>query len=281
MSLSKYRAKHDDDKDRAKKAGAATLAGKTAWDVSRETLRDIEEGKMAKSRSYKDFLSKLEPGDVMFTRYKGKESPNIELAGLGEVPLRASETVQLGSGSPHYHGVLYGGKGKVYQAQGQDTTYGPNMMKKDIMGQDVKVYRPGASDAEKARALAFAEKATGTPYTSAGATLKQGLGNILGMSPSSKGCKIGPSGQINCTTSIAGAYPKQFDKLYMTPDEMRAVPGMKLVARYGHIPDLSLREKALTRLIHPTLRNLKYGAGAALGTYLLSKALNGENENVS
>ncbi len=147
------------------------------------------------------------------------------------------------------------------------------------MGQDVKVYRPtGASAAEKSAALEFAEKAKGTPYTGAGETFMQGLGNIMGISPSSKGCKIGPSGGINCTSSIAGAYPKQFDKLWMTPDQMRAQPGMDLVARYGHIPPPSVRERALTRVVHPMLKNLKYAAGAALSTYLLSKALKGDND---
>jgi cell wall-associated NlpC family hydrolase len=232
-----------------------------------------------KSRAYADLLKKMEPGDVVFTRYASKESPNVELDKFGELPVRAKDLVQVSTGSPTYHGQLYLGGGKVGQAQGGAHTYDVNKTYDDWSGQDVKVYRPTkAAAAERKAALKFVQDARGTPYTSVPETVKQALANFAGVSPSSEGggCRIGPKGGINCTTSITSAYPKQFPKLYMTPDEMRAVEGMELVGRYGRAGKLTPYEHLISRALHPALKNLKWGALAGLGAYGLSRAAGSE-----
>lgn len=268
-------ARKRQDERRAATAGAGVVGGLTAADAVREYARDASEAKSVKrSRSYADLLKKLEPGDIAFTRFASKQSPLMELGGK-EIPIRAKDLVTMGTGSPYYHGQIYLGGGKVGQAGGLDQPYAVNKTYDDWSGQDVKVYRPTkASSAERKAALKFVQDARGTPYPSNAENLKQGLMNFLGVSPSSAGgkCRIGPTGALNCTTSVTSAYPEQFPKLHMTPDEMRAAEGMELVGRYGRAGKLTPYEHLISRALHPALKNLKWGALAGLGAYGLSRA---------
>lgn len=268
------RKRSDDDGLQALAAGLGVTGGLSGGDALREYSRDaLEEKSVKRSRSYADLFKKLQPGDVAFTRYPSKLSPNMNIAGV-DVPIRAKDVVQIGTGSPYYHGELYLGGGKVAQAGGTEVPYNVNNTFHDWSGQDVKVYRPTkASAAERKAALKFAQDARGTPYTTFPETVKQGIANFLGISPSSKGgkCRIGPGGALNCTTSVTSAYPEQFKKLYMTPDEMRAVEGMELVGRYGRAGKLSPYEHLITRAMYPALKNAKWGLLAGAGVYGASK----------
>lgn len=272
----------DDARSTALAAGLGTTAGLSGADATREYLRDALEDKAVKhSRSYADLFKKLEAGDIVFTRYPAKHAPKYALPGGQEIPLSAKDLVQLTTGSPNYHGQIYEGGGKVSQAQGSNMPYERSNTFHDWSGQDVKAYRPTkASAAERKAALKFVKDARGTPYTSVGETVKQGLSNLLGLSPSSKGgkCRIGPDGGINCTSSITSAYPKQFDKLYMTPDEMRGVEGMELVGRYGRAGKLTPYEHVMTRGIYPLLKNAKWGLLAGAGAYGAKKLLEDDRD---
>jgi hypothetical protein len=275
------RKRHDED--RAIGAGLGVTGGLALGDSVREYARDAVEDKTVKrSRSYADLLKKLEEGDVVFTRYAAKHAPKYALPGGQEIPLSAKDLVQLTTGSPHYHGQIYEGQGRTSQAQGSNLPYERSKTYNDWSGQDVKVYRPTkASGAERKAALKFVQDARGTPYTSVADTIKQGLANLAGVSPSSKGgkCRIGPNGGINCTTSITSAYPEQFKKLFMTPEEMRGVDGMELVGRYGRAGKLTPYEHLMTRAIYPALKNAKWGLLAGAGAYGASKLLGDDHDD--
>lgn len=243
--------------------GAGTTGALAAVDSAGNIIRDIrEERAVPSAKSYAEFKKQLKPGDIMFSRYKLKESPEFEVMGK-KLPFTVSQAVQAGHGSPHYHGLVYTGRGRGVEAVGLGDVAESAGLKKNIRGQSVKVYRPeGASAKEVRRAVRFAERAKGTPYKGWGGLAAQALGTVAGVSPASKNCKVGPNGALVCTTLPAAAYPKQFPKEYMTPNEMRKTKGMKLVARYGK-PQQALSEKILNRVVSPLIHKARYGLGAA------------------
>jgi hypothetical protein len=278
MSLAKYRSKHDDDKKRAAIAGGGVMAGKTGVDLAIEAARDLKEKNFAKSKTMADFTDNLKPGDVLFSRFDRESSMPIKIGSV-DSPFKNSDLLQLFTGSPNYHGAMYAGRGHTYEAGGAGGGYERMPIKESVGGHEVMAYRPTrATEQEIAQAMLRAKGNVGKRYPKFAELAKQGLSNFAGLSPPSN-CKIGAKGSVNCTSSVANALPKQFDKLYMTPDEMRAVPGMELVSKYNRsVPELNMLEKAAYRTPLKLARNLKYGAGAALGTYLLSKALNGDED---
>jgi len=241
-------------------AGGAVAAGH----VGSAMIRDRLENRAVKpSKSLKDFKSSLKPGDIIFTRYRSKDSPNLEI-GKHEIPIKMTRLVQGVSGSKNYHGAIYLGRGRVSQAVGSESPLETSSLKEMYRGQDVKAYRPtAAKPKEVRRAVEFARKAKGTPYANTGQLIAHGLGQLAGISPGSKKCKVGPEGNIVCTTLVTHAYPKQFPKKLMTPNEMRAQKGVKLVTRHSPIGSGAMGERLITRTILPAARGLKWGLGAA------------------
>lgn len=243
-------------------AGAAATGTGAAIESGYNIYKDRSENRsVGRSRSLKDLQKKLNPGDIVFSRSKLKDSPM--LAG-GKVPLRTTELIQGITGSPHYHSGIYRGRGRVSQMVGGVGYKGESSAFKDaFLGEEIKVYRPaGAKSKEIQRAVQKAKQIKGTPYKNKKGILSQALGTIGGIGPSSKACKLGPKGSHTCTSAIAAVYPNQFKSEYVTPNEMRNTKGMTLLGRYGKNP-LRPGEVIANRVVAPLLRNAKWGLGAA------------------
>lgn len=267
------------------KAGLATTGALAAGHTIKEEYRDMKENaSVRKTRSIKDLKKKLKPGDIIFTRFDSKHSPVWEadvpkfLQKLIKkkkvnMPIKASELVQMmAGGSTHYHGALHVGKGKVLEAQGQDMKSAVHNLKNTVSGNDVKVYR--ITDMKKRDIDAAAEwgkKQKGVRYANNKELVRHGAGHLFGAN-GPKSCRPrGKKGPLVCTTVITKAHPKKFKREFMSPDEMRAQKGMKLVARFGKSPPTRLRTKILQRGIYPVLKNSKWGVAAAGAAYAANK----------
>jgi hypothetical protein len=244
-------------------AGAATGTGVTGYHLARTHLMDRAEDRAVKHTGYWDQLQKkMQPGDIVFTRAHNKNTNKVSVGG-GKMPFSVKSLVQGMTGSQNYHGGVYLGGGRIGQAFGEGTKNNTSWMIGEMPDQDVKIYRPtAASAAERKRAVKFVERARGTPYPKIGPLAAQGAGALLGVGGSSKNCKVGPEGHLSCTTTVTHAYPDQFKRYNMTPEEMRRVKGMKLVARHRGLRATGLSDRLLPKVL-PVVRGLKWGVGAA------------------
>jgi len=275
------------DARKATEVAAGTTGALAATKALKEEIVDrVENAKVRKTRSIKDLKKKLKPGDILFTRYDPKHSPdwdfdvpkNLQKYVKGKknikLPIKASEFVQFGAGgSTHYHGALYVGGGRALEAEGQAYKSKINSLKEVVKGNDVKVYRvTNQPKSEITKGVNWAKKQKGVRYGTMPELLRHGAGHLFGRG-GPKSCRT-PKGKgkpIVCTTTITKAHPKTFKREYMSPDEMRAKKGVKLVARFGRTPPTRVKSKILQRVVYPVLKKGKWGALAGAATYLGAK----------
>ena len=248
--------------------GAATTGGLALNHSIRHTLQDIgEERAVPKTNSWREYLKKLQPGDVIFSREFGKDD-------RGKAHIY--DALAAAKGDNFVHPTVYRGGGMISEAGGADVPAKARArMSASHYPLEQRAYRfKNIADPEKARAFQFLDEMAGTPYKSATDTALHGLGHLAGVQvpTTGKACRVGKDGVV-CSELVAEAFPKRFKDRLMSPIDMRHHPDMEMVARYGHSVDVPLGERVLARGVYPVLRNLKWGLGAgALGYAGLSLA---------
>ncbi len=230
-----------------------------------DSMKDRVESKVKSSRSLKDFSKKLKKGDVIYSGYNPKDSFSVML-GKKKLPLKVSQMVQMATGNPNYHGMVYLGKGLVGQAEGEGMPLAIRKLHSQGKGQRMKAYRPKASKKEIDSAVNYVKKVKGTRYKNIKETATQGAEMLFrpGMGP--KTCRK-TKGGIVCNTLVTKAYPKQFKRENMSVNQVRKTKGTKFIGSYGKISKSPIADKVINKVIHPTLKNLKWGLGAGALAY--------------
>lgn len=248
--------------------GAGTTGALAAGSSIKEYAKDVMENRSVKaSRTIEHLKKQMRPGDIVLSGASLKNQDLINLKGV-KLPVRIGELVQLLSGSHHYHGAVYGGKNKLYQAYGVGHKFGPSDLEY-MKGDRMKVYRPtGASKREVTDAVKYVKQTARrhAPYKNELELVGQGARYLLDPTGGPGVCRKAGD-KIVCNTAVTKAYPKQFKKELMMPNEIRNTKGMKLVARYGRAAEPTLREKVWTRAVSPVLRNAKWGLMAGAAAY--------------
>jgi len=255
--------KKPDDKDRWRQAALTALGvtgGFAGYDALSHTIRDkMQEAGVPKTRSFQDFQSKLQPGDVVFHRRPSKYSGAASI-GAQEFPIKESDVMIGAKGDPFYHPSVYRGKGRITEAAGaMEGVKNSRLWSK--YPEEMKVYRP-KDPSQTPKALRFLDSMVGEEYKSHADTIKHGATHLFTPSgPKTSGlkCKIGKGG-IVCSELVAESYPKIFKDRFMSPVDMRHSKDMELVARYGNVKGITAREALLSKVLYPTLKNLKWGA---------------------
>jgi len=138
--------KKPDDKDRWRQAALTALGvtgGFAGYDALSHTIRDkMQEAGVPKTRSFQDFQSKLQPGDVVFHRRPSKYSGAASI-GAQEFPIKESDVMIGAKGDPFYHPSVYRGKGRITEAAGaMEGVKNSRLWSK--YPEEMKVYRPKA-----------------------------------------------------------------------------------------------------------------------------------------
>lgn len=267
----------DDSKRNAIAAGVGTTGALAAKHSIGETIAENKMERAApNSRAYKDFQKKLKPGDIIMSRFPVSESDKITIPIAGknrDIPMSIASLVKGSKGGTNYHGMMYLGNGMVAQAVGQGEKLEITRLKGETKGQQMRAYRPeGAKKREVQKAVNFARKAKGTPYESNAQLLRHGASHLFGAGgPKTGKCKVGPKGNLSCTTLVTEAYPKQFKKRFASPTDIITTKGIKPVGGYGRAKAVSTGEKVLSKVLYPTARKAKWGALAGGAAYGLSK----------
>lgn len=249
-------------KERRRKAlllGLGTTGGLAAAHTGYHGVRDLlDNAKVPKSNSWKDFLGKLDPADLVYYRQYGAKDKKA----LGHV----YDLISGVKGDEYLHPSVYRGKGMISEAGGYDI---PAKAKVRMSGSDypieAKAYRfSDLSPAEQKKAFSFLDKTEGARYKSSGEVAKHGLGHLAGMKIPTGKCKPGKDG-IVCSELVTEAFPKRFKDRLMSPINMRHADKSELVARYGKSVSIPMRERLLARVGYPLMKNAKWGllAGAA------------------
>ena len=264
-----------DDRKQALAAGVGTTAALAGKDSIISLLTEAEENRMKSTKKLADFIDKLQPGDVIFSRNsKDARRARPLIKSLTNKDLFADQYVQqiLGSfkGDPYYHAQIYTGKDNIIEAGGSGTKVGKKSLY-DTPAGALKAYRPNVSEDTKKKAVDYARKQIGIPYSSDATYTKHGILHALNLSG---GPKTG--GKCNshvCTSLVGNAYSKHVPNQYASPQQIKDAAKMELIAKYG--PGLHakipLSEKIATKAIYPIFRNLKYGLGVGGGVYALNK----------
>jgi hypothetical protein len=248
--------------------GAATTGALAA----RESLRNVARERKAhaavpKSPTLDALRDTLQPGDILFTRPQYSPRASFRVGGRKvKLPITGGDVIRMATASPHYHAALYIGEGNVVHSPGPgDVAQAARL--EDLAHHSIEAYRPtAAAKSEVEHAVRFAGTAKGTPYYSMLETGLRGIQGMLGLGASPGNCKTGPEGRMHCTGLVAEAYPKHFERVTLTPEEMKSRAKMDLVARYSEIGEQTLKQRVLSRVVGPTLRKLKWGVGAGLAT---------------
>lgn len=249
--------------------GAGVAGTKATAEGIRSTIRDRREGKVKVEKNITSFEKKLKPGDIIFSRDpKSKYRFNV---GDRTLPFTEKSMIQAGVGSSQYHAGLYTGKGKMFHASGVGQV-GKDWLESESRGKDVMAYRPGgASKREVTEALKQPKRMKGRQYKTTEELISQAKSTILSPKQGPKAC-YNVKGRTVCTNVVASAYPKQFKKEFATIDQMKGTKGMTPIARYSRVAPPSAREKILSRVAYPAIRNLKWAPLAAAAAYGVLKA---------
>ena len=259
----------------AQKAGIAGVAGTgtaaTAISASNLIKDKLEDVRGFKAKKKRDFIKNLKPGDVLYSGYHSKDSPDLHVAGR-KMPLKASEIAQLASGTPYYHAGVYLGKGRVGHAGGKDEKFKVTKLDKSMSGSRYKAYRPELSKKEVDSAVKYIEGLgkKKVKYKTDADTIAQGARMLFdptgGPKTDRKTCK-----GVVCNTAVTKAYNKALPNEYAHVHDVRSSGKFKYLGQYNNIKSPALREKVIQRFVYPALRGLKWGAGAAGLTYAGSK----------
>lgn len=278
-------------------AGATTGAGVVGANIFKENIQNkLHENRykhIRGSRSYSDFLKKLKPGDILYTRTPIKYSANaIDMEDLpknfqkrlsksniakgiknivqkrGIMPLKESEAIQLFSGKPFSHAAIYTGKGNIVEAAGASQGVKGGKLKNVSKAHTVHVYRPksGANSAVR-----FAEKQRGGKYTDVGTVLKDVAKSTFVPGGAGKTCRKIPNKGVVCQTLVTKAYPKTFKKELVPMREMQQNKGTQLIAKYIKGGKISGREKFISRFLSPAIRSMKYAVPVAAAGFAAKK----------
>jgi len=252
--------------------GGATALGTagTALNIRRRTLaEEALESKLKKSHTKNDFMKKLKPGDILYSGYHPKHSPYVNI-GKRKVPIPQSQVVQMVTGSPYYHGMLYAGKGKIIQAEGAKRPLAVRNLKSAMADQRVKAYRIKnlkGKDAEEA--IRWARSKVGTPYKSVSDSIKQGLSMLYDPKGGPSSCRKTGKG-IVCNTLPTKALNKYFKKEYSTIRDIRKNKNVAHIATFAR-SKIPRSDKIVSHVVYPALKSLKYAPLIAGGSYLAKK----------
>lgn len=238
-------------------AGAGTT-GVLATALSIKNMKqDAARDKLQRTKSYKQFLAKLQPGDVVFSNADiAKYEPLYK--GFG-VEVKPPHLVNLFHGDPNMHAMVYTGKGNVTESAGYKEKI-KNVHLDKYKDQQLMSYRPDVGKGVKEKALNYVKSVKGQEYPGPAGTLAHGVKSLAGVG--GKACRTDKGKQV-CTTLATNAYPEVFDKKHMSTREMKNTKKMKYVASYGKRTPMSTAQKVITYGAHPILKNLKWGLGAA------------------
>lgn len=255
--------------------GLATGVGAVRTGVQQSKIHAAEKA-LAQSRSFNDFISKLEPGDVIFSRsINKKRKRRVDL----------HDIVQSGSGSPHVHTQVYQGRGNTLDIGG------PNMKGEASKayahlgaGNDLIAYRANTSKKSRQRASQRANVLRGAEYVSEPKFVGRGAQALLGAP--GRACNISSKGGLICNDVALKAHSDTFKKRHQTIADMKANKNMSPVARLSKLKP-SLRDTITHRGVYPVLKNLKWGvgagalAGAAIGAKKIIDSFKGGPTNPS
>jgi hypothetical protein len=267
------RRRDNDARNTALGVGGATLAGLVGYDALQKIRLEQVEDKVRATRAAEDFFAKLQPGDVIFSRTARDKGDK----GIPLVQKFMNEILGAAKGDSYPHGMIYTGRKNVVEAL---DTNGVKGSKASGYYGALKAYRPNVSDREREHAVAYARKQIGKRYATEPEYFKHGLSHMFNIT---NGPKTGTACEGHTCTSLVGdAYSKRVKQRYMSPDQIKAAADMELVAKYSPSfhSKVPLHEHMLTKGLYPTLRNLKYGIGAGLGAYALSR-LTDSKENMA
>lgn len=267
-ALTKFKKKHklEDGKTAAEVGAAATLVPAAAFSIKHELADKAENAAVRRTRAFQDFQDKLQKGDILFHHRAVKKSPGIEPIGGIPIPGREADWMMASKGDHHYHSSIYEGKGKISEAADYEKGVRSDRPLSYEYGENVRAYRPKKSELIP-DALAYTKSAHGTPYVEQEDLVKGAMEHLF--APGGGGNTTGkvPCKGSFCTQHVANAYPDVFDKLNVSPADMRHSKDLELIARYEPKAARTLRELALSRGAYPILKNLKYGLGAGAATY--------------
>lgn len=244
--------------------GGAVLGGLAGYEGLKHYLADKYEKESVKaSPKWADFLGQLEPGDIIFHRTPSEYSGNIDI-NKREIPIKENDLMKMLKGDSFYHSSVYKGNGVVTESSGMREGV-KNSRARGPIPQELMAYRP-KDKRQIPGALKHLKESVGREYADHDELYKHVLQHLSGIEPSSKEArKI--CGNTVCTELTAEAYPKIFPKTTMSPADMRHSEDLKLIARYGKTLPISTRERLLTRVAYPLLKNAKYGLAAGAGIY--------------
>lgn len=283
-ALQQFQAQHPDERDKHRKLktaagiGAGTTAAMSAVESTRAMLRDAQEQKVRATRGFSDFTSKLQPGDILFHRRPVKNSA-LEKIGNYQMPFTEADELMSLKGDPYYHGSIYMGRGKIGDAYDGVVGVRKNTPIMPETAEDIKAYRPQVPQKAKDRALQYVKDMHGARYKDMSGLLEHGANHLL--NPVGKKTSLTPAEASVCTELVANAYPSIFKDAYAGPEEMRHAKGMQLIARYNPMGKITPRETITSRIIHPTLKNLKYGllaGGLAYGARSIAEQMHGDSD---
>lgn len=267
-ALTKFKKKHkmEDGKTAAEVGAAATLIPAAAFSIKHELADKAENEAVRRTRGFQDFQDKLQKGDLLFHHRPAKVSAPIDPLGGIPIPGREADWMMAAKGDHYYHSSIYEGKGKISEAADYAKGVQSDSPLSYEFGENVRAYRPKKSELIP-NALAYTKSAHGTPYVELEDLAKGALEHLF--KPGGGGNTTGtvPCQGSFCTQHVANAYPELFDKLNVSPADMRHSKDLELIARYEPKAGRSLRELAMSRGAYPILKNLKYGVGAGAATY--------------
>ena len=247
-------------------ASGATLTALTTQHAIRESIREAAEIKRTpNAKNFNAFLKSLQPGDVLFSRSTLKQRHILDVKQL----------LQGGMGSRHYHASMFIGKGRIAEHPGAGfKSWMPHARVQLARSEDVVAYRPKVSDEVKQAAVSRVKGLINRPYISSKEVFKTGVRSLIGLPP--KVCGAAPGSPISCVTVPQTAYKEVFGDRFKSISDMRANPNMEMVSRLQRgNADPRVTEKALYRVGHGILKNLKWAALAGVlavgATYAFSK----------
>ena len=269
-ALQKFKKKHDlDDGEIAAGAGAAATLGPAAAFSLKHELADLaDNSRVPGDLDFDAFKKKLQPGDVLYHHIPSNTGTKVPPVLGQQLPITQRELMMAAKGDPHYHSSIYLGEdsGKQYISEAAGIDHG--VLSHANLGKEsgnMRAYRPKAT-AQIPEALQYTLKAHGTPYMAEGDQVKAVMKHLFSPFKEKTSGKVPCKGSY-CTQHVAEAYNKIYDDPHMSTSDLRNSKNMELIGRFEAGAKVSAKEKVLSRLLYPALKNLKYGVGAAAAAY--------------
>jgi hypothetical protein len=238
--------------------GGAYATAKKEMEVSK-----LKEQAITPSKNLKEFISKLKPGDVLYSGTRWGSTPEgstYKKLGFKALPLL--------SGDLKYHSMVYTGNGKVIDAERRRDRPSrlPDIAEvslaskfKGVGRKDLAItaYSPaGVDNYDRAKAVEGARSLVGALYPTDGEMFVKALKVLSGV-PGKKSA-ITKDDPIVCQDVAVKAHPDKFPKRHLTVTEMQYNPMFDPVARLGDLRH-SPKDQVIADELYPALKALRAG----------------------